>query len=145
MCESALVMELPPANSSFSEALWLFFIVKSLVLSCLIHATRWANAPRWGEGRSPPTTPIYLNQDMGWGSQALGRAAVLQGRRAGASAFFDHAGKRGAGCPLIGVRLENTTCFLLACLLFNLPTQGNSARSFPGSPAPPGFRPFTPS
>jgi hypothetical protein len=27
------------------------------VLSCLIHATGWANAPRWGEGRPPPHHP----------------------------------------------------------------------------------------
>jgi hypothetical protein len=39
------------------------------VLPCLIHATGWANAPRWGEGPpSPPppptTTPIYAPRDM---------------------------------------------------------------------------------
>jgi hypothetical protein len=27
-------------------------------VSCLTHATGWANAPRWGKGRSSPTTPM---------------------------------------------------------------------------------------
>jgi hypothetical protein len=40
-------------------------IEPELVLSCLIHATGWANAPRWGEGRSPPTTPIYAPKALG--------------------------------------------------------------------------------
>jgi hypothetical protein len=35
-----------------------------LVLSCLIHAASWANAPRWGEGRSSPTTPIYAPKSL---------------------------------------------------------------------------------
>jgi hypothetical protein len=36
-----------------------------LVWSCLIHAASWANAPRWGEGRSYPTTPIYAPKSLG--------------------------------------------------------------------------------
>jgi hypothetical protein len=36
-----------------------------LVLSCLIHAASWANAPRWGEGRSSPATPIYAPKGLG--------------------------------------------------------------------------------
>jgi hypothetical protein len=36
-----------------------------LVLSCLIHATGWANAPRWGEGRPPPATPVYAPKGLG--------------------------------------------------------------------------------
>jgi hypothetical protein len=35
------------------------------VLSCLIHAASRANAPRWGEGRSSPTTPIYAPKSLG--------------------------------------------------------------------------------
>jgi hypothetical protein len=38
---------------------------RELVLSCLIHAASWANAPRWGEGRSSPTTPIYAPKSPG--------------------------------------------------------------------------------
>ena len=33
------------------------FFFSCLVLSCLIHATGWANAPRWGEGRPHPHHP----------------------------------------------------------------------------------------
>jgi hypothetical protein len=36
-----------------------------LVLSCLLHAASWANAPRWGEGRSSPTTPIHAPKSPG--------------------------------------------------------------------------------
>jgi hypothetical protein len=32
-------------------------------LSCLIHAASWANAPRWGEGRSSPTAPVCAPTD----------------------------------------------------------------------------------
>jgi hypothetical protein len=38
---------------------------RPLVLSCLIHAASWAYAPRWGEGRSSPTTPIYAPKSLG--------------------------------------------------------------------------------
>jgi hypothetical protein len=41
---------------------WCLFLggasfTRSPVLSCLIHATGWADAPRWGKGRSSPDHP----------------------------------------------------------------------------------------
>jgi hypothetical protein len=58
----AMAGELTSAQKKSAHACTLFN------LSCLVLPyTRpsWANAPRWGEGRSSPTTPIYAPKGLG--------------------------------------------------------------------------------